>query len=225
MKIAKVFIDTNILKFSATELPRLAPRKQSLNWGGNNIEVTVHDSVEINRNDLIKNNDALKAETELLRPLAEIGKQGALNYVMNVETELESWGIPNMDSRGGRFYGAPIQIVEAPFKYERTVASSASGSDNLQFDFLRSLAHPRFTELQKMTGAYQGERGPNKNQLIDAFHLWCAEHNKCDFFLTLDLKLIKVLSLLPSKTTVQVVPPSKLLLWTSNELSKSNPGK
>ena len=51
-----------------------------------------------------------------------------------------------------------------------------------QFNFLRSLQHDRFPELQRNTGAYQGEAEINRNQLLDAFHLWCSEHNACGFF-------------------------------------------
>ena len=52
-----------------------------------------------------------------------------------------------------------------------------------QFKFLRSLNDERFRELQAITGAYQGEGKINRNQLLDAFHLWCAEGNGCDLFL------------------------------------------
>lgn len=210
MNVAKVFLDTNVLKFAATELPRLRPRKQSLDWGGKTIEVLVHDFVEVNPNELIEN-PALKAEAELLPRLAEFGKLGELDYVMNSETMEESWGLRNMDSKNGRFYGAPIEVVKAPFEYERIMAGGGVKPKERQFRFLASVRHERFLELQKMTGAYQGEQKLNRNQLLDAFHIWCAEHNGCEFFLTLDFKLIKVLSLSPAKSMVRVVRPSELL--------------
>lgn len=215
MSVAKVFIDTNVLKFAATELPRLSPRKQSLDWGGKTIEVTVHDFVEINPNETIANAE-LKAEAELLPRLAEVGKRGELKFVMNFETMEESGGLRNMDSKNGRFYGAPIEVVDAPFEYGRIVAGGGVSAMEHQLRFLTSDRHQRFLELQKMTGAYQGEHKPNRNQLLDAFHIWCAEHNECKFFLTLDFKLIKVLSLSPAKSTVRAVRPSELLAWLEN---------
>jgi hypothetical protein len=63
MTIPRVYVDTNIFKFSATELPRLKPRSKTINWGGNEIEVTVHDFVEENPNERIKN-DELKTEAD-----------------------------------------------------------------------------------------------------------------------------------------------------------------
>lgn len=210
MRVPKVYLDTTVLKFSATELPRLQPRNTSINWGGKNIDVTVHDFIEVNPNNLIPN-DKLKVEAELLPRLAELGKLGAIEYVINNETEQESWGLPNMDSKTGRFYGAPIKTVKAPLEYSRTVAGGETKSRERQYCFLSSIRHKRFLELQKMTGAYQGKQPLNHNQLLDAFHLWCAEHNNCEFFLTLDFKVIKVLGLSPKKSTVQTVRPSQLL--------------
>lgn len=212
MNVAKVFLDTNVLKFAATELPRLSPRKQSLDWGGKTIEVTVHDFIEVNPNEAIKNPE-LKAEAELLPRLAKFGKSGELSYVMNFEALDESWGLPNMDTKNGRFYGAPIEVVKAPFEYGRTVVGGGVKPKDWQLRFLASVEHPRFLELQRMTGAFQGAQKLNPNQLLDAFHIWCAEHNGCEYFLTLDFKLIKVLRLSQVQSNVQFVRPSELLAW------------
>ncbi len=53
-----------------------------------------------------------------------------------------------------------------------------------QYNFLRSLDHGRFLELRRICGAEQGQK-VNRNQLLDAFHLWCAEFNRCEYFLSL----------------------------------------
>jgi predicted nucleic acid-binding protein len=50
------------------------------------------------------------------------------------------------------------------------------------------------------------------NQLLDAFHLWSAEAAGCDYFLTLDFKLIKMMNQAPSSTPVRIVRPSELLI-------------
>jgi len=211
MIIPKVYVDTNIFKFSATELPRLKLRSQTVNWGGNNIEVTVHDFVEENPNEKIQN-DELKAEADLLPKLANLGKKGLVQYVIQIEAELESWKIPNMDSNSGRFYGAPIEPVEAPIHYGRVIAGGPEDSKEQQFKFLSRIEDSRFKELQKITGAYQGERKLNRNQLLDSFHIWCAEHNDCTHFLTMDFKLIRVArNGGGSKLKVQPVRPSDLL--------------
>jgi hypothetical protein len=208
--IPKVYLDTTVLKFSATQLPRLRPKKQKINWGGQDHELTVHDFVHVNPNDSIDNPE-LKAEAELLPSLAEAGKTGRVNYVIQVETLFESWGIPKMDSETGKFYDAPCEYVEAPIKYSRVLVGAGFDARDMQSRFLSSLKSKRFLELQKITGAYQGPGKLNRNQLLDAFHLWCAEHNSCDYFLTLDSKLIKVLRKQKGRLLSEVVKPSELM--------------
>jgi hypothetical protein len=82
-----------------------------------------------------------------------------------------------------------------------------------QFDFLCSLKHERFVELQRATGAFQGEdQLPNRNQLLDAFHLWCAESANAKYFLTMDDKLAKVVAKSKKVTpNVTLVRPRNLL--------------
>ena len=120
MDTPKVYLDTNIFKFSATDLPRLRPRQQNINWGGVDHEVTVHDYINVNPNEKITN-AKLKQNAESLEELAALGKQGTIKYIIQNETLFESWGIPNMDSQTGKFYGTPIEHVEAPIKYGRVM--------------------------------------------------------------------------------------------------------
>lgn len=206
----KVFVDTNVLKFSATDLLRLRPRMKQLQWGEKQIDVLIHDFVRINPNDNIRNAE-LKTEVELLPKLAELGKEGLVQFIIQIEVEQESWGLPNMDSRTGRFYGAPITWTQGPFKYSRIVAGGNVSPRDLQLNFLKSIDHPRFKQLMRIAGAYQGEYDVNCNQLLDAFHLWCSEHEGADYFLTLDFKLARVVSKVGAKYRVPIVRPSELL--------------
>lgn len=206
----KVYIDTNVLKFSATQLPRYVPRTQKINWGGLEHEVTVNDLVYVNPNNFINNPD-LKTEAELLPVLAEAGKAGVVKYVIQVEALFESWGIPKMKSETGTFYDAPYEYIEAPVKYSRVLVGASFNPKEMQFKFLSLLKVKRFVELQKLTGAYQGAGKLNRNQLLDAFHLWCAEHNHCDYFLTLDFKLVKVVGKQKGRFLTEVVKPSELI--------------
>jgi hypothetical protein len=211
MHKARVYIDSTVLKFSATKLLRLKPRKQSLNWGGKNHEVTVHDFVYINPNEKIENPD-LKAETDLLPLIAELGKGQRVKFVINMETLFETWGIPDIDSQTGPFYGAPYEEVDAPVSYSRMLLGLGTDPKENQFKFLVNIKDKRFLELQKVTGAYQGKEKPNRNQLLDAFHIWCAEHNGCEYFLTLDFKLIRVVRKnRRTRILVELVKPSELL--------------
>lgn len=210
MQPPKVYIDTCILKASSTQLLRLRPRQKEINWGGRIFEETIHDFINVNPNDSITNPE-LKQETELLTELAEAGKNEQVKYVIQTETLIESWGLPKMDSTTGIFYNTPFLTVDAPIRYSRVICGGLEHSKERQFAFLSSIKEKRFTELQKITGAYQGSRGLNQSQLLDAFHLWCAEHNRCDYFLTLDFKLIRVLKQTKKPLHVKVVMPSELL--------------
>lgn len=206
----RVFVDTNVLKFSATELPRFRPRPTTINWGGKTQRTTVHDSVIVNPNESITD-PALKFEAGLLAQVADLGKRGLIEFLINIETLFESWWLPNMDSLSGKFYGAPLRMVEAPIRYGRLTMAGFRDPRKEQFQFLVSLNHKRFHQWQRATGAYQGKPDQRRRQLLDAFHLWCAEHNECEFFLTLDFKLIRILQTAGHESCVQAVKPSELL--------------
>ena len=210
----RVYVDTNVLKFSATALHRNVPTKQKMDWAGKEIEVVIHESRVINPNLGIKNTE-LKGEADLLPRIADLSLQGKVQFVMQFEARDESWGIPNMNSRTNQFYGAEIQYIEAPFKYSRVVAGGGRNIDH-QYEFLKRVQHPRFDQLQMITGAWQGKNPKNRNQLIDAFHLWCAEHAGVEYFLTLDFKLQKQVSLSNRPVQVQIVRPSEMLKIVGN---------
>jgi hypothetical protein len=176
MTKARVYIDANILKFSATSLLRFRPREVMVDWGGKRQPLTVHDPVTVNPNDGIANNPELRREAELLAKVAALAASGIVDFLINIETQMEVWGLPNLDSETGSFYGAPHTLIAAPVQYGRIMFGGNDDYKKEQFNFLRSLRHERFGELQRITGAYQGETKINRNQLLDAFHLWCAEH-------------------------------------------------
>lgn len=211
VEVPKVYLDANIYKFSATKLRRIRHELRTYNNNGNRYEEMNYSFVEINPNDAIRDEN-LKNEAELLPYLAELGKMGRVKYMINLETYIETWGLPNMDSSTGKFFGAPVAFVKPPIKYERIIAGFFKDPKKEQFDFLANIRSERFLELQKITGAYQGKKKLNRNQLLDAFHLWCAEYHQCDYFLTLDFKLIRMLSQKRNASLlVQAVRPSGLL--------------
>jgi hypothetical protein len=210
MPKAKVYLDTNIFKFSATRLPRFSPREVMVNWGETKQPLTAHDAVIVNPNDGLDNPE-LRREAELMPHVAALSASGLADFLINIETQMEVWGLPNLDSETGSLYGAPCTRVDAPVEYGRVMFGGNLGFQEEQFKFLCSLRHKRFDELQRITGAYQGKARINRNQLLDAFHLWCAEHNSCDFFLSLDLKLARIIGKAKSKPKVPVVKPSDLL--------------
>jgi hypothetical protein len=211
-----VFLDTNVFKFSATSLRRYVGRKETLQWGPLEIESVLHSEQLVNPNEGIQN-ERLKKEATLLPAVAATGIGGQLRFVISAEARYEQWGLPNLDSETGMFYGASVSTVDAPIEYGRVMGGLGIDGPVEQTRFLTSLSNPRFVELQKATGAFQGDKPRNRNQLLDAFHLWCAEHNACDFFLTLDFKLIRVLARSKKEVAVRVVTPSELLHAVESE--------
>lgn len=208
-----VFLDTNVLKASVDTRQVLVPEPQKLDWGGREFEVQVHRPVYVNQNIkyLAQGKRERFEDTVALRFIAALAKEGKIRLLMHQEVLFELMGLPRTVG-GPKFYGAPIQNVEGPFQYGR-IAFDGSGRD-YQYEFLCSVDHARFTELQRACGAYQGaDKPPQRNQLLDAFHVLCAESASATYFLTLDDKLIRVLmSRSPRKTLVTLVTPKRLLV-------------
>src|SRR5204863_2295591 len=131
----------------------------------------------------------LRREVDLLPAIADLVKEGRLAAVTDMETRFESWGLPKMASWTGVFYGAPICHASPPINCNRMLFCADRDCVEMQHQFLRKIKHPRFLRLQKITGAHEAKGRRYWNQMLDAFAVWCAEHNCCDYFLTLDFKL------------------------------------
>ena len=202
-------------------MQRISQRVETINWGDFKNNTTVHDYIEINQKNSIKN-AKLKYEVNLLSSLSKYETSCLIKFFIQAETLFESWGIPNMDSKTGLFYNMPIKHIEAPIQYSRALLSYDQGQNpkEMQFNFLSNLKNKRFKQIQKIVGAYQGKERLNHNQLLDAFHIWCTEHNKCDYFLTLDFKLIKMVSNCQSQQImVNLITPSKLIKKLNNKIA------
>lgn len=206
-----MYLDSNVYKFSATRLLRFRPQESIVDWGGQKQTFILHEPITVNPNEGITKNPDLRREADLLPQVAALAGAGLVEFLINIETQMEVWGLPNLDSETGGFYGAHRKIVEAPIRYGRVLFRAHGDYRAEQFNYLCSLRDKRFLELQRITGAYQGEDKVNRNQLLDAFHLWCAEHNGCNFLLSLDFKLAKVIGRSKTKPRVRVVRPSELL--------------
>ncbi len=208
MNTAFIYLDTNILKFAAYRKMRLIPTLQHVRWGKIEDWVTVYSRVETDTRREIKDEN-LRVEIGYLRLISDAGKAGRARFFMNNETVLESWGLPGIwDTMDGDSF-QPIEYAPAPVNYGRVIMGVGMDTKRAQQEFIASLPHPRLAQLKKWTGASQG-KSTNRNQLLDAFHIWCAEYNGCTYFLTLDLKLIR--SLTPHFSRIGTLPiqPSRL---------------
>jgi len=213
--MTRVFIDTNVIKFSATKQLEIIPaNKPTRNWYG---KITGHQVATVgyvNPNDKLPDESKIKIEAGLLSDIAILAKNGHIELFEDLEMMVESIGLPRIGSESGRFHGAPIKRANSPFIYGRTIMgpNHMESPNELALKFFKEITHKRFKELQNVTGAYQGKDTYNLNQLIDAFLIWSAEHNQCDYFLTLDFKLIKMVKNDSKKrVNINLVRPSELL--------------
>ena len=70
-RIPTIYLDTNILKFAKTSLPRLRPRKTIIDWGHAKSEMVVHDLIDWNPNTRIRDPEHRK-EADLVESVAHV---------------------------------------------------------------------------------------------------------------------------------------------------------
>ena len=162
---AKVYLDTNVYKFSATQLPRLRVEMKEVSWGGRKQVLPLHVPIIVDPNERIDEASVLRAEVDLLPEVAGLAKRGFASFLISVETQVELSGIPDLDSQTGYFYSAPHTTVQPPVRYSRILYGGPEDPLEAQYRFLRGLDDPRFLELRRICGAEQGKE-VNRNQLL-----------------------------------------------------------
>lgn len=208
----RVFLDANIFKFSAVKKHVYAKHKKVITWGDFRKEIEYH--VPYTLNDLSK----IKTETQrrdaiCLGMLAFLGKEKRVEYFLHRFVDDEVAGLPNMVSPSGRFFDCPIKWVVDPHPLMSGLVYGAGRTHKEHtLEFLTAIKEGRFKALAKLTGAYQGENRPlNLNQVLDAYHLWCAEAAQIEYFLTMDYKLAKVVERGRQNLAVKIVTPQAAL--------------
>lgn len=205
----KIYVDSNIVRHAATKY-----RTMDIYFGGAKPGQAL---VRYGPIEVLKKKPAddkrLRKEIKLLKRLSKKIKKVGSSLVMDRQTFLEI-------KRAGRFrsdyfFGSEIEFSNPPpVQYYLSFVPSwmnTGPTDNQFHNFLSTLKHPRFMELAKYAGALQGKR-KKYNQLADAYWLWCAESNQCNYFLTLDTKLINSFSTAKRLTFMPIlVTPSELL--------------
>lgn len=133
----------------------------------------------------------LQREIDLLPAIAGHVSTGRLTAVTHAETWFETWSMPPSTHQAARFYGASVGSCSTPIDYARPVMGVGIDFRRAQIWCLSQFRDLRFVEIQRAVGAYQGRGKLHENQLLDAFAIWCAEHDACDGFLTLDFSLCR----------------------------------
>jgi hypothetical protein len=75
-----VFVDSNILKYSASQLMRFRPAIQEISWGGKQHFVEVYDQIIVNPNDNIKNNAQLRLEVDIIPEIVLLQESGNIEF-------------------------------------------------------------------------------------------------------------------------------------------------
>lgn len=204
-----VVLDACTLKHAVDRRIVAYRRKKSIEWGGSTVTATIWRWAEVFPWARLDSN--LLSHVILLPLIAHLARKKRIVLMAHPEMLGEFCGLSETNDPRGRFLGAPIQKAPDPLRYSRMILGAGLTAAEHRFLFLDGLSHPRFLELQRVTGA--NNPGPKRpNQLADAFHIWTAEKAEADFFLTTDLKLVKSAAVnRPEKPTVSVVAPQELV--------------
>jgi hypothetical protein len=206
----RVFLDTSVRHHSIDSRTLLRSNGQA--WGGQTLWKIVEEDPTA------RVADRLRAELELLPQVADLARRDEIELLSHNEADIELLGTVRFpEERRSVFDDVPITKVKGPVQYSRYITPhprmrlAGQTWRSLQVDFLKSLKHQRFLELQRACGVSQGGY-LRENQLKDAFHIWCAEESGATHFLTTDFRLVNIVN--REKTfppRVRVVKPSELL--------------
>jgi len=189
MGALRVFLDSSALKMAVQRRIVGRRRRKTLEWGGRETVAEVVQFMPLDPTGGLQRGQ--RREAQRLPVIAWLSLLGRADLITHAETLWEFFGLPRTDDSFGRFFGASVGSAESPLPYGRVLAGGHSGSArDLQARFLQGISHPRFEQLKRATGAYQGSRPSPINELADTFHVWCAETAVADVFLTLDEDLV-----------------------------------
>jgi len=178
----KALLDTNIWPSTVTH--NWIPFPQTLTWGSHSVRMDVVVPVpRLLRN---KTQDESNAIYESLKQIAEMSNNGRLIPYQSDEITIERLYRRHPGLRGTEFdvfSGITCEHARAPIMrgFTITPAYSRQRATEDWNNFLAKIRHPRFLELKKETGG---------NHCADLYHLWEAEHNGLDCFITLDVRFI-----------------------------------
>lgn len=148
---------------------------------------------------------------ESLNKIAALARAGDVELYDSDETLAEflkfrpaGFGLRKFDV----FDGVTIKHARAPiarvFKIDSTY--TRKGARESWHAFLAQITNGRFLTLLKHTGGAHA---------ADLYHVWEAEHNGLDAFITLDVRFVNaVMKPKPLNSPVRVVTPSKFVEWS-----------
>jgi uncharacterized protein len=183
---ARLLLDTNIWVSTVTHNWILVP--QTLRRGSTVTTVEIaRPRPRSFRNKTQEDSDRIY---EALKRIAEMAKAGQAILYESDEILLEGLNLRQPGLRGTEFdvfHGVRHQRARAPLSRTAVIDYSYSPDTARRAwqEFLSQIRHPRFLALKKATGG---------NHLADLYHVWEAEHNSLEYFVTLDAKFVNAVS-------------------------------
>jgi hypothetical protein len=201
----KIFIDTCVVRFSQEERRQWLKQKEPVNLFGKLQEVEIVRGHVDSPQDKIDNDKQLrdaKASVEIAKLLATKQVQGVWQF----ETLFE-WGRTKKMGISAPSINQYMEVADPPCHYTRVLFDP---DQDVQFNFLRNLNQERYVDWKKACGVVKGSK-KELNQLMDAWNLWSAEHNECDFFLTVDYKLIRSVNSRNIESNLELITPTEFI--------------
>ncbi len=185
----KLLIDRNIERFSVTH--RSVEEQQEVKWGTGNFVARV-----LRRTPVIleKHNHKVEEQLPYLASLCLQAKNGNVEFYSSFELQMEyarqkqkPAGYVGRDLLAGIHIHSTKEPVSRSVVFYATVGSGLSktrasaDAEREQMNFFASIYEPRYLEIRS---AFQ--KAGFSGFIDDIFHLWTAEFNNLDAFLTLD---------------------------------------
>jgi hypothetical protein len=208
----RAFLDTNVVRNSQHTRTVWYEETQSITWGDREFEVPLLTSRETKPIEKFRGQDGNRIayrDAKNIRYIEILAKLRLIKLFWDFELHWEFISGRKMN-KGTPSIVKYLEKGHSPIFYGRTVVSAFSSEDH-QFEFLKSLKHPRYDEWKKAANVVADTR-KEKNQLLDAFSLWTAEHNWCDYFVTMDYDLIDSVAKSSIQTDLRLLRPTQLIL-------------
>lgn len=227
----KVFLDNCIVSISDTV--QGAQKSTKVSWGGkeHTIQVSGFEGKPLPRDDEVWKREQI----ECMPTIGRLARQNVIALSIYVEIQFEGWKRPRSfpaTAIGNVFNGIEFEYVDAAV--ERSYFFQSSLDDYIDnqrmIDFCKWLLKinpdiliekimkardfPDFLliNLRNVERFRELCKGLSEKQYPDAFHLWTAEVNGADCFLTIDKKFIRVMTETnKAKMPCPPLSPSQLL--------------
>lgn len=223
-KSMQVLVDQSVERYAVIRQTYTTIR--TVNWGGHSHEFEVAEAARILPGDIEQDskksqkNKDLKDEIAYLARIATLARQNTLKLFSCFELRAEAMRHSAIGATLGQgaesgYLGLNlldgVNIKNVPPPATRTMIIGAG----ITFGVRKDEQIEAFRELQNRYPRFSEIAGSiSKKKIIDAFHVWTAEHNSLDAFVTLDFALKRALTQAEKESRlhldIEVLTPKEL---------------